>query len=165
MEDDLRAMIPDRPRCIYEGCTMTHICDRDPRVCWIHWIALLMNQCSRLGCERQIKHGNRALCGACFMRYRRGGEIRDPGPTGTANIERTFDSSWRKDAACIGADPDLFYPEGDKRKIAQARAICAQCPVIEECREFALKLRDPFGIFGGTTPVERLVPRREVVGA
>ena len=37
----------------------------------------------------------------------------------------------------------------------RAKAICAQCSVLEECREFALRIREPHGIWGGMTESER----------
>ena len=39
--------------------------------------------------------------------------------------------------------------------IELAKAICATCPVQQECLDFALKTRQEFGIWGGTTEDER----------
>ena len=47
------------------------------------------------------------------------------------------DRSWRARAACLDADPDLFFPpQGDaaRRAVAAAREICAACPVRAACR-------------------------------
>jgi len=57
-------------------------------------------------------------------------------------------------AACTPDDFDLFFGEYASR-IAAAKAICATCPVIEKCLEFAIKDNIEFGIFGGKTPEER----------
>ena len=51
-------------------------------------------------------------------------------------------------------------PEGDRgstgrRRAANAKAICATCPVIEQCREYALRAQEPYGIWGGMTEEER----------
>lgn len=48
----------------------------------------------------------------------------------------------------------LFFSESPKR-IAQAKALCAQCPITEKCLQYALDIEVEFGIFGGTTPQER----------
>lgn len=48
----------------------------------------------------------------------------------------------------------LFFSESPKR-IAKAKAMCAECPAITQCLEYALNQEIEFGIFGGTTPQER----------
>jgi WhiB family redox-sensing transcriptional regulator len=59
-------------------------------------------------------------------------------------------SDWRNEAACLGSDPELFFPEpgGD---YVMARRICAGCPVAADCLSFALSLGDcdESGIYGG----------------
>jgi WhiB family transcriptional regulator, redox-sensing transcriptional regulator len=63
------------------------------------------------------------------------------------------DDDWRERAACRGLDPDLFYPErGADPKPAQR--ICADCPVREECLDYAMERRE-IGIWGGTSEQER----------
>jgi WhiB family redox-sensing transcriptional regulator len=62
---------------------------------------------------------------------------------------------WRSRAACRGADPDLFFPLGSNR---EAIAICAGCPVREDCLDEALEKGD-LGIRGGTTETERRLMR------
>jgi hypothetical protein len=37
----------------------------------------------------------------------------------------------------------------------KAKRICAQCPVILECRDYSLKSQEPFGVWGGLTEAER----------
>lgn len=49
----------------------------------------------------------------------------------------------------------LFFSENSAKRIAQAKALCAQCPVIAEC--LAIGMDCEFGIFGGLTPSERKV--------
>jgi WhiB family redox-sensing transcriptional regulator len=66
-----------------------------------------------------------------------------------------------KDAACLTADPDLFFPpDGERGPARDARdvmalAVCAACPVLEQCRRHALSARETYGIWGGTTEDER----------
>ena len=65
--------------------------------------------------------------------------------------------SWRTQAACIGADPDMFFfSEGDTTgKLAAARTYCNSCPVQTECLTYACNLKIPYGIYGGTTYQQR----------
>lgn len=72
---------------------------------------------------------------------------------------------WRERAACRDADPELFFPVSDvgpgARQTAQAKEICARCPVQTQCLTFALRNGLDDGIFGGTTARERRVLVRE----
>ena len=43
---------------------------------------------------------------------------------------------------------DVFFSEAPG-KIAQAKSICAECPIRELCLEGALKRREPCGVWGG----------------
>lgn len=71
---------------------------------------------------------------------------------------------WRSAGACLSADPDLFFPISSagpgERQIAQAKVICAGCPVRRECLDFALAHDQVYGIWGGTTPDDRQRARR-----
>lgn len=61
---------------------------------------------------------------------------------------------WRDQAACIGADPALFFPaEGETA--AEARAICARCPVVKECLDYALSRPEKYGVWAGLAERER----------
>ena len=69
---------------------------------------------------------------------------------------------WQFDAACRGEDSALFFAPGyfehREEKAArefQAKAICARCPVREMCLEFALRVREPHGVWGGLNEQER----------
>ncbi len=37
----------------------------------------------------------------------------------------------------------------------RAKAVCQVCPVVGECRAYALQIREPYGIWGGLTETER----------
>lgn len=69
---------------------------------------------------------------------------------------------WRDRALCRGVDPELFFPVGTgqlaQRQTAQAKAVCAGCPVVAPCLAFALAHLGE-GIAGGSTPAERTVLR------
>ena len=63
---------------------------------------------------------------------------------------------WKADARCRGIDVAVMYAdEEDPAGVATAKALCAVCPVREECLEHAIAEREKLGIWGGTTPRER----------
>jgi WhiB family redox-sensing transcriptional regulator len=63
---------------------------------------------------------------------------------------------WLTRAACRGEDPQLFDGtlEGG-RDVAQAKAVCARCPVRVDCLTDALELRDDTTVRAGMTAAER----------
>lgn len=62
---------------------------------------------------------------------------------------------WRHAAACLDAsDPDMFYRD-DEDSIREAKHACAHCPVKADCLADALHRREPYGIWGGLTVMER----------
>ena len=71
---------------------------------------------------------------------------------------------WREAGACHDADPDLFFPVSTTGpmilQVADAKKICARCPVRRECLDFARANEPIDGIWGGTTPEERQRARR-----
>lgn len=68
---------------------------------------------------------------------------------------------WQLQGSCRDADATLFFhPEGERGparrgRDAAAQAICATCPVMRQCREHALAVREPYGVWGGLTEDER----------
>ena len=71
-----------------------------------------------------------------------------------------YATDWRAAAGCLTADPDLFFPVAvgtvASGQIAQALRICAACPVRQQCLDFAMRTRELVGIWGGTTPEQRI---------
>ena len=61
---------------------------------------------------------------------------------------------WRERAACRGARIEVFFP-GRGETAGAARQVCAQCPVCQQCLEFAVSNRIVYGIWGGLTGPER----------
>lgn len=58
-------------------------------------------------------------------------------------------------AACRGLAPDVFFPaHGDVAGSRRAKAICATCPVRDECLDVALRNCERHGIWGGMTEHE-----------
>ncbi|HEY2550793.1 MAG TPA: WhiB family transcriptional regulator [Streptosporangiaceae bacterium] len=66
---------------------------------------------------------------------------------------------WRSGAACLSADPDLFFPisatPASASQVSCARAYCARCEVRSDCARFALEHPEVQGIWGGLTDAER----------
>lgn len=80
---------------------------------------------------------------------------------------------WQYDGACRSAEPSVFFhPDGERgsarrRRDEAAKAVCATCAVLVECREHALTAREPYGVWGGLTEEERvhaLSERRVLTG-
>jgi WhiB family redox-sensing transcriptional regulator len=83
---------------------------------------------------------------------------------------REGDWDWQAQAACRGQDTQNFYhPENERgpsrvRREMRAKAVCASCPVIENCLRWALAAREPYGVWGGMSAEdrERLLTRQPV---
>ena len=83
---------------------------------------------------------------------------------------QSWEWGWQWRAACRGEDEALFFPPAhaetrDERlsRERQAKAICAVCPVRMECLEYAVRIREPHGVWGGLNEAERrmLVRQRD----
>jgi WhiB family redox-sensing transcriptional regulator len=72
----------------------------------------------------------------------------DGGKIGLKDVTFTFDGTARPSLPCHVADPELFYSETDQG-IAQAKALCAGCPVRNKCLDGALSRQEPCGVWGG----------------
>ncbi len=69
---------------------------------------------------------------------------------------------WQFEAACRGEESSLFFApnyferrEEKDRREARAKGICARCGVRTTCLEYALKIRESHGIWGGMNELER----------
>ena len=79
-----------------------------------------------------------------------------------------MNTDWMDDANCAGAPIEAFFPGGDSRyPWGRARAMCAKCPVLEECRSWndemekgVISERQMAGFYAGETPDERVARRR-----
>lgn len=67
---------------------------------------------------------------------------------------------WAAQGKCRDADPDLFHPEKGE-SVEPAKAICRRCPVQAECLQWAIDHEEKFGVWAGTSAVERRKMRRE----
>ena len=69
---------------------------------------------------------------------------------------------WQYSGACQELPTEMFFhPDGERgprrrNRENAAKAVCAACPVIQQCREHALSVQEPYGIWGGLNEDERL---------
>jgi WhiB family redox-sensing transcriptional regulator len=74
------------------------------------------------------------------------------------------ENDWLAGAACIGQDPELFFPVGPTGpavlQVHQATQVCADCSVRTSCLDLALATDAEYGIWGGLTEEERRWLRR-----
>ncbi|MBW8806814.1 MAG: WhiB family transcriptional regulator [Catenulisporales bacterium] len=68
---------------------------------------------------------------------------------------------WQLRGSCRGTDSDLFFhPEGERGQARTSREeaakeVCLHCPVCKPCREHAMRVHEPYGVWGGMTEEER----------
>jgi WhiB family transcriptional regulator, redox-sensing transcriptional regulator len=73
---------------------------------------------------------------------------------------------WMREGACRGADMSLFFgPDFEKQaerdvREAEAKAVCAICPVRWRCRSYSLAKPENAGVWGGMGEEERQQERR-----
>jgi WhiB family redox-sensing transcriptional regulator len=62
-------------------------------------------------------------------------------------------------AECQGMDSDLFFPVCEngpcKAQIDRAKAVCARCPIADDCRRWAIATAQADGVWGGLSTSER----------
>lgn len=83
---------------------------------------------------------------------------------GPVNLATELVADWRARAACSGYPNTLFFPTSDgvdDANVDRAKAVCAVCPVAEDCLEYALETNQRAGIWGGTSEQERKSLRRK----
>lgn len=73
---------------------------------------------------------------------------------------------WRYSAACAEVDPELFFPARAENRpltqVAEAKKVCAGCPVSQQCLDWALETRQDSGVWGGMSENERRRLHRRV---
>ena len=62
---------------------------------------------------------------------------------------RTETEQWQLKAACRGPQARVFFREG------RAKAICRTCSVKKDCLDYAVRIREQHGIWGGLSESER----------
>ena len=68
---------------------------------------------------------------------------------------------WQFEALCRDMSCNVFFhpwgergPARDARE-ERAKQVCARCPVIQQCRSFALAVQEQYGVWGGLSEGER----------
>lgn len=74
--------------------------------------------------------------------------------TTNAAQPRVDAANWAEYRACADTHPDVFTDD-DKRVQAYAKEICALCPVMSFCLQFAIDTNTQHGVYGGLDPDER----------
>ncbi|MDA8265034.1 MAG: WhiB family transcriptional regulator [Actinomycetota bacterium] len=69
---------------------------------------------------------------------------------------------WQSRAACRGPQAVVFFPpsriERKEERLTRersAKAICRCCGVRSDCLQYAVRIREPHGIWGGLNEAER----------
>lgn len=70
------------------------------------------------------------------------------------SVLRTWLEPWMEDASCARVDPEFWFPEKGQ-SVKEAKRICSACPVVNECREYALSRKERFGVWGASSERER----------
>lgn len=86
------------------------------------------------------------------------------------NLPKPVRSSyyWQEDANCLDMPLNLFFYEDNERgaqradTLADAKAVCAPCPVRDKCLEHALSVPEKYGIWGGYDENERWAMLRKM---
>ena len=71
--------------------------------------------------------------------------------------------TWQDFGSCRETDPLLFFHPQNERGSARvkrdrgAKLVCAGCPVRLECADYAVRAREPYGVWGGLSESEREV--------
>jgi len=72
--------------------------------------------------------------------------------------------TWRDRAACLGEDPELFFPVGNTGpalfQIELAKTVCRQCEVVGNCLSWAVESGQDAGVLGALSDDERRALKR-----
>jgi hypothetical protein len=68
---------------------------------------------------------------------------------------------WADEAACKDTPLDIWFTELGFHADQEAIRICNRCPVINQCRDYAINNDQTDGIWGGMTPDQRFKHSRK----
>jgi len=80
-------------------------------------------------------------------------------PLAQVPVDAVWD--WQTQANCIERDVSMFFhPTNERgrtrrRREITAKSICFNCTVRVECADYAIRAREPYGVWGGLTEAER----------
>ena len=78
-----------------------------------------------------------------------------------AQVPDDAEWTWQEHGSCRSVDPTIFFhPQNERglsrlRRDRQAKTVCAACTVRLECADYAIRAREPYGVWGGLTEEER----------
>jgi WhiB family redox-sensing transcriptional regulator len=72
----------------------------------------------------------------------------------------TWHMPWVEEALCAQTDPEMFFPKKGASNTA-AKKICKQCPVTDDCLDWALRHHE-VGVWGGMSAYQRKAERRKL---
>lgn len=87
-------------------------------------------------------------------------ETASPGRFGEVERQRVggyyvaYPLAWQEHAACKGEDTRALYRVMSRADLDRMGAMCAGCPVLDQCREHAMA-NEPYGYWAGMTAKER----------
>ena len=82
-------------------------------------------------------------------------------PFGVVTVIHKEDTLWFDKAACAGKNTELFFvDEPEEPYPAELKGLCKNCPVNNDCLQYAIKYRMQ-GYWGGTTDAERKQIKRK----
>jgi WhiB family redox-sensing transcriptional regulator len=78
-------------------------------------------------------------------------------------IPMEIPTKWMEQGNCRNFAPAVFFP-ADGAGVDRARKVCATCPVVKTCLEYALVEHIDHGVWGGCSERERrrIAKRRRV---
>ena len=93
-----------------------------------------------------------ATHGGMLISLRAPGLTPSTAPTMGDSAMRVTDTPlpWMSDAACAYVSPALWFPVNPEHS-GPAIRICAVCPVVAACREYAIESGQRWGTWGGLT--------------
>jgi len=78
------------------------------------------------------------------------------------SVQVEVEQIWQVKASCRGPQAAVFFPpahferkDDKENREGRAKAMCLSCPVRQPCLEYALRIREPHGIWGGLNESER----------
>lgn len=71
-------------------------------------------------------------------------------------------TDWMDLAACRGHESIMYPVAANREQVAVAKAICAPCPVLNDCLQYALVRNEEHGVWGGMGEDERRRIRRRL---
>ncbi len=78
-----------------------------------------------------------------------------------AQVPKDATWNWQDHGACGDVETALFFHPQNERGLSRvrrdraAKSVCARCSVRVECADYAIRAREPYGVWGGLTEEDR----------